>query len=64
VLTALTLLAVPGANAAVPHPGNGSATVSTGSPPLDADATVSLDQRRPGGGRVPQHFVGSASSGR
>ena len=57
-LIVVLLLGGLSANAAAQRPGNGSATVSTAGPPLDADATVALDQRRPGGGRIPQHFVG------
>ncbi len=57
-LTLVLVLGAPAANAVAQQQANGSATVATGSPPLDADATLQLPPPRRGGGRIPQHFVG------
>ncbi len=58
VLTVVLLIGAAVAHGAPPQPRGGSATVSSAGPALDADATVALDQRRSGGGRIPEHFVG------
>ncbi len=58
-VTAALLLGAATANAAAQQqPRGGSATVAPAGPPLGAGATISLDERRPGGGRIPPHFVG------
>lgn len=58
-LTAVLLIAVPTPGRAASQQRGGSTTVSGAAPVgAAADVTLNLAPRRPGGGRVPAHFVG------
>ena len=57
-LAVVLLLGATAANAAAQQPRGGSATVSGAGPSPAVDATITLDHARPGGGRIPPHFVG------